>query len=104
LQTFDLQKRDKKMKKLIVGLCVATLSMGTMAAGVAPVMAAPHHDNHSKFEQHGNYAYYNGHKGYKTRHAGYRFYNGYWFPPTAFVIGGLIAGGIIGSIIASQHH
>jgi len=93
------------MRKLIVGLCVATLSLGTMGAAVAPAMAAGYSDSHHpKFEKHGSYAYYNGHKGYKTRHPGYRYYNGYWFPPAAFLIGGLIFGGILGSIIAHNQH
>jgi hypothetical protein len=97
------------MKKVIVGLCVATLSMGTLGAAMVPAVAAPYNNNndhrdHPRFESHGNYAYYNGHRGYKTRHSGYRYYNGYWFPPAAFIVGGLIFGGILGSIIAHNQH
>lgn len=93
------------MKTIISALCVAALSVGTMAAAMAPAQAAPYSQQQKwKFQKKGNYAYLNGHRGDRHRHAGWRYYNGYWFPPAAFVIGGLIFGGIIGSIIASQHH
>lgn len=36
--------------------------------------------------------YYHGHRGYRTYHRGYREYNGYWFPPAAFVAGAIIGG------------
>lgn len=39
--------------------------------------------------------YYNGHRGHRNRRPGYRYHNGFWFPPAAF-----IAGAIIGSQIA----
>jgi len=103
--------REKKMKKIIIGLSVATLSLGTMAAAM-PAQAASVYDNnysysqhhHYKFYKQGNYAYLNGHRGDRHRHSGWTYYNGYYFPPAAFVIGGLIFGGILGSIIAGQHH
>jgi len=102
--------REIKMKTLISALCVATLSVGTMAATMAPAQAASYnngysqnHNNRMKFEQRGNYAYLNGHRGDRHRHAGWRYYDGYYFPPAAFVVGALIFGGILGSIIASQH-
>jgi hypothetical protein len=50
----------------------------------------------SKFERRGDTAFYNNHRGYRERHAGYRYYNGFWFPPAAFV-----AGAIIGSAVGS---
>ena len=102
------------MKKIITLVSAAVLSVTALGATLAPASAAPNdnywqnrqHDQRPqpKFERHGDYAYYNGQKGFKHRHAGYREYNGYWFPPAAFVIGGLIFGTIIGGIIASQHH
>jgi len=104
------------MKKLIPIISAAALSITVLGGAIAPVGAAPYQQNYSsqhdqqrgqrpqpKFEQHGSYAYYNGKKGYKTRHAGYRYYNGYWFPPAAFVVGGLIFGAIVNGIIQSQH-
>lgn len=48
----------------------------------------------ARFERRGNAAYYNGRRGYRDRRDGYRQYNGFWFPPAAF-----IAGAIIGSVV-----
>jgi len=79
------------MKKLIPIVGALALSVTGVAASAAPVSAAPLHSQHQahqqkpRFESHGSYAYYNGHKGYRARHPGYRYYNGYWFPPAAFV-------------------
>lgn len=106
------------MKTLMTALCVGTLSLGTMAATMVPVQAASYgngysqnHNHYSqnhnqkwKFEHRGRYAYLNGHRGDSHFHQGWRYYNGYYFPPAAFVIGGLIFGGILGSIIANQYH
>jgi hypothetical protein len=36
--------------------------------------------------------YYNGHRGYRERRSGYRYYNGYWFPLAAFAAGAVIGG------------
>jgi hypothetical protein len=30
------------------------------------------------------YGYYRGHRGYRYRRPGYRFYGGFWYPPVAF--------------------
>lgn len=46
------------------------------------------------FYRQGNRGYYNGHRGYTQRRAGYRYHNGYWFPPAAFVMGAIIGGAI----------
>jgi hypothetical protein len=97
-------KARSVMKRIIPLLCAAAFSVTAIGAAVAPAVAAPVHNaqQHAqkpRFEQHGSYALYNGHRGYKTKHAGYRYYNGYWFPPAAFVIGG-----IVGAIIGSVHH
>lgn len=40
--------------------------------------------------------YYNGHRGYRERRAGYRYYNGYWFPLGAFAAGAIIGGAASG--------
>lgn len=49
------------------------------------------------FYQHRGHPYYNGHRGYRYANPGWRRYNGWWFPPSAFV-----AGAIVGGAIASQ--
>ena len=50
-----------------------------------------------RFERRGSWSYYNGHRGYREYRRGYRSYNGWWFPPGAFV-----AGAILGGAIAQQ--
>ena len=32
------------------------------------------------------YGYWRGHRGYRDRRPGYRMYNGFWYPPAAFVV------------------
>lgn len=49
------------------------------------------------FYRQGNYAYYNGHRGYRERRPGYRHHNGWWFPPAAFIAGAIVGGAISGS-------
>ncbi|PWW01587.1 BA14K-like protein [Hoeflea marina] len=51
-------------------------------------------DGRRGFYRHRNHGYYNGHRGYRDRRAGYRRYNGYWFPPAAFALGAIIGGTI----------
>jgi hypothetical protein len=109
----DLNRRENKMKKIITSVVAAAVALSSLAAAmpanaastmtgaqVAPVaqhyMDRNHHE--PKFERHGNYAYFNGHRGDRHRHPGWRYYNGYYFPPAAFVglfIGGAILGGIL---------
>ncbi|MGE7371264.1 BA14K family protein [Neorhizobium sp. NPDC001467] len=36
--------------------------------------------------------WYNGHRGYRDRRAGYRYHNGYWYPLAAFAAGAIIGG------------
>ncbi len=90
------------MKKTIAAVCAAVLALTSIGATMAPAQAAPYHNPPPRFEQHGTYAMYNGHRGYRIRHPGYRQYNGYWFPPSAF-IGAAIGGAIIGGILRSTH-
>jgi hypothetical protein len=45
-----------------------------------------------RFEHRGNSAYWRGHRGYRDRRPGYREYNGWWFPPAAFIAGAIIGG------------
>ena len=39
-------------------------------------------------------AYYNGYRGYRYHRPGYRRYNDFWFPATAFIAGALVGGAI----------
>jgi hypothetical protein len=55
------------------------------------------HPDRPRFERRGKFVYYNRHRGYRDYRRGYRRYNGWWFPPAAFV-----GGAIIGGVIASQ--
>ena len=43
------------------------------------------------------YGWYNGHRGYRYKRPGYRYYNGFWFPAGAFVAGAIIGGAIANS-------
>lgn len=38
--------------------------------------------------------WYNGYRGYRDRRAGWRYYDGWWFPPAAFVAGAIIGGAL----------
>ena len=89
------------MKRAIPILCAAVLAVTGVGAAVAPAQAAPVHQQQPTFQAQGNYAWYNGHRGYRHHYAGYRLYNGYWFPPAAFVVGSLVFGTILGAIM---HH
>ena len=46
------------------------------------------------FYRDGNRYYYRGHRGYRGYRDGYREYNGWWFPASAFIAGALITGAI----------
>ena len=51
-------------------------------------------DRDRDFRRDGRYAYFNGHRGYRERRPGYRYRDGFWFPPAAFALG-VITGSII---------
>jgi hypothetical protein len=106
------------MKMLVSTISASALIAVTMAATAVPASAAGigysngnaqvqfvarkhHNDDHKKyhFEKRGKWAYLNGHRGDRHRHAGWREYNGYWFPPAAFIIGSFITGAIINGIL-----
>ena len=53
--------------------------------------------NNNNFRRSGNYGYYNGHRGYRYKRNGYRYYNGFWFPAGAFIAGAVIGGAIANS-------
>ena len=42
------------------------------------------------FHRRGNYYYYNGHRGYRYQRPGWRYRNGWWFPPAAFALGVIV--------------
>ena len=107
------------MNILYKSLCSGTLAMSLMAGALAPAAAAPPRApisqlgqsdviqihatrnrqqtrraqrRQDRFEQRNGRYYYNGHRGYKQRRAGYREYNGFWFPAAAFAVGIIIGG------------
>lgn len=67
----------------------------------------PHFDQNNQWRygrQHGGpYVYWNGHRGYKHRRKGYRYRDGYWFPPAAFIAGAIISGAIANSRSWDRH-
>lgn len=100
------------MQKIIKSICAAAL---VVAIGAFPATAASPmqyggaevqnaqfsfsfgNDNRrdrrdGRFERRGNSYYYNGHRGYRDRRAGFRFYNGFWFPNSAFSFGFSVGG------------
>jgi len=50
--------------------------------------------NRGFYRDRDGYRYYRGHRGYRHYRPGWRRYNGWWFPPAAF-LGGAIVGGAI---------
>lgn len=99
------------MRKFIVAACAAaiavtTLGTSSITAGAAPLVRIEsgsgdvlqvqnRPDRRDRFERRrdGNH-YYNGRRGYRERRAGYRQYNGFWFPPAAFIAGAIIGGSV----------
>lgn len=59
------------------------------AVGVATETFTIHHKRGGFYRYH-NRHFYNGHRGYRHKRHGYRYYNGYWFPPAAFSFGIII--------------
>jgi hypothetical protein len=91
------------MNKIIAGASAAIIALTSVGATMAPAAAATyHHHTQPRFVQHGSYALYNGHRGYRAHHRGYRLYNGYWFPPAAF-IGAAIGGAIVNGILRNTY-
>jgi hypothetical protein len=78
---------------LVAGLAIAPASAASWQFQQAQVQNAQFnfsmgngYDDRSdgRFERRGNYYYYNGERGSRERRAGWRNYNGYWFPQSAF--------------------
>lgn len=63
---------------------------GAQISGETDVLQIRH--KRSGFYRDRNRAYYHGHRGYRERRPGYRHYNGFWFPPSAFSFGIIIDG------------
>jgi len=107
------------MKKTASILAAAAVVLTTFGATAIPANAAPYQtlqmtgasnaelvnaqyrgrDNdrrgdRNRFERRGNDYYFNGYRGNRDRRPGYREYNGYWFPPAAFIFGAIIGGAI----------
>lgn len=90
------------MKKIIVSLCTAAVVAASLGTALPAVAASPNYTqnqrmHHPRFEPHGNYAYYNGQRGDRHFHRGWRLYNGYYFPPAAFAAA--IGGAILGTLL-----
>ncbi len=98
------------MTKLVKGLC-ATIAACSVAAGTIGTASAAstripgisvsdsaveqvHYTGNKRFKRRNGHVYWNGHRGYRDRRRGYRYYNGYWFPAAAF-LGGVIIGNAI---------
>ncbi|WP_192181538.1 BA14K family protein [Mesorhizobium amorphae] len=111
------------MNKIVSGLLAATLSVSFAAAASGPsgaagisqpqapsassdVQAIDHRPwrKHRSANRNRNFsqnfaqndgAYWNGHRGYRDYHRGYRRHGDYWFPLAAFATGALITSAII---------
>jgi hypothetical protein len=57
-----------------------------------------------RFERRNGQVYFNGRRGFRERRAGYREYNGYWFPSAAFIAGAIIGGATAAPAQASSRH
>lgn len=98
------------MAKLKKGLCATIAAISMTVGGMATASAAPlqmpqvslsdsgiqqvRHRRNDGFRMSNGNPYYHGHRGYRNRRNGYRYYNGYWFPAAAF-LGGVIIGNAI---------
>ncbi len=85
----------KRASKILAAIGVAAMTVATVVPASSAFAAPP------RFQNHGNYATYNNYHGYPNRHPGYRYYNGFWFPPGAFVAGAIV-GGILGGALAPR--
>jgi BA14K-like protein len=88
------------MRMLVSTVCSAAMAIGAVLSTGSVSVAAPlpHHvesgsateaiqiQSHRGFYRNGNYSYYNGHRGYRYQRPGWHSYNGWWFPPAAFVV------------------
>jgi hypothetical protein len=103
------------MKKIFSSVCAIALAASSFGIAAAPASAAPlqtlqynsgqaefltvqyryrDRDDRGRFERRGSYGYYNGHRGFRDRRPGYRQFNGFWFPPAAFIFGAIVGGAL----------
>lgn len=110
------------MLKIVSSVCAAAmmLSLPLMTPGFAMPKAAPmqaeqagvvlaqwdrnrrggdrnwrrggNHRGNQNWVRRGDNYYLRGHRGYRHHRPGYRQYNGWWFPPAAFIAGAIIGG------------
>ncbi|TIW90080.1 MAG: BA14K family protein [Mesorhizobium sp.] len=121
--TYAKPLRRRPMNRITTGLLAATLSATFVAAEVVPVNAQPAYvplsqaatpdvqtvqyrewrrnrsfdrnfSRNRSFSRNGD-MYWNGHRGYREYHPGYRRHGDYWFPLAAFATGALITGAIV---------
>jgi len=109
------------MNKIVSGLLATTLSVSFAAAAAMPADAArifqpqasfvssdvqsvdyrpwmKHRSvNRNRSFSRSDGAYWNGHRGSRDYHRGYRRHGDYWFPLAAFATGALITGAIVNS-------
>ncbi|MBO0344930.1 BA14K family protein [Roseibium limicola] len=84
---------------LIGGIAIAGIALSTLTGAKAaplmissPIVAQAAVDGNlvtkvqhrPRFERHGKDYWYNGHRGSRRQHRGWREYRGWWFPPAAF--------------------
>ncbi len=98
-----------KKHRVLSTFCAVAAALATAAMGVQSANAAPLHIpvpaasasapdvmqvNHRGFYHRGGHVYYHGHRGHRHHRHGYRYHQGYWFPPAAFALGAIIGGAI----------
>jgi hypothetical protein len=96
-----------KTNKLLSTICALAAGLGTAVSGTTAASAAPLYIpgieasatdvtpvNHRGVYRSGAYIQLNGHRGYRHRRHGYRYHDGFWFPPAAFALGAIIGGAI----------
>jgi hypothetical protein len=103
---------------IITSSITAAIAFALTAGAAAPALAGPmagplghqagpaveqvqydgssrrHGDRRDRFERRGNSVYFNNRRGFGERRPGYRQYNGFWFPPAAFIAGVIIGGSL----------
>ena len=99
------------MKPIVTTATAVVLAL-SLAIGAAPANAATLYFGfgtqgntrmqRGDFERHGDYAYYNNHRGSRHQVQGYRYYQGYWFPPAAFL--GLFLAPLLNSGVHRSAH
>jgi len=96
------------MKKLLLTICATAMAVTAIASSMVEANAAPvlfpkveagtstvqDVRDGPRFYRRGHDYYYNGHRGYRHARPGWRQYNGWWFPPAAFITGAIIGGAI----------